>query len=342
MRLLITGGAGFIGSNFVRYCLREHAATSILNVDKLTYAGNLENLRDVESRPGYQFVQGDVTDHALLNELFATKIDAVIHFAAETHVDRSIANAAEFVSTNVAGTQSLLDTAWRHKVERFIHISTDEVYGSLEAGEISNENCGLKPNSPYAASKAAADLVVRSYWKTYGFPAIVTRCTNNYGPFQFPEKLIPLMITNALEGKRLPVYGDGMNERDWIFVEDHCRAIYLVLMRGVPGEIYNIGSHRPVSNLEMVRRLLLMLGSGEDLIEFVSDRPGHDRRYALNSKKIRDELGWEPLVSLEEGLVRTAEWYRSNSSWVQRAKDGEYRKYYQTHYHNRDVFLASL
>lgn len=340
--ILVTGGAGFIGSNFIRYFLKRYADSSVLNLDKLTYAGNLANVSEFEGDPRYQFVRGDIAEPEVLASVFTQRFDAIIHFAAETHVDRSIADAKDFVRTNVQGTYTLLEAARRHCIPRFVHVSTDEVYGSLGPQEIADERALLQPNSPYSASKAASDLLVRSYCRTYGLPAIITRCSNNYGPFQFPEKLVPLMITNALEGKRLPVYGDGLNERDWIFVEDHCAALDRVLHSGQPGEIYNIGSGRPISNLVMVRTLLQILGETEDLIEFVTDRPGHDRRYALSTSKISSELGWTAVVALEEGLARTVEWYRGNSSWVAKAKSGEYRTYYERFYANRQASLARI
>jgi dTDP-glucose 4,6-dehydratase len=342
LKLLVTGGAGFIGSNFIRHFLEAHSDSSILNLDKLTYAGNLENLAELQPAPNYQFLRGDIGDAALLDKLFQERFDAVVHFAAETHVDRSIAGAREFVQTNVLGTFTLLDAARRHQVPRFLHVGTDEVYGSMKPGEFAHEGSMLEPNSPYAASKAGADLLVRSFWQTYGYPVLTTRCSNNYGPYQFPEKLLPLMISNALEGKKLPVYGDGLNERDWIFVEDHCRAIDRVLEAGRPGEVYNIGYGRPVANLEIIRRLLALLGRSEDLIEYVKDRPGHDRRYALSTGKIERELGWKPAVDLDEGLRLTVEWYRSHPDWLARVRGGEYQAYYEKHYTRRTDFLTAL
>jgi dTDP-glucose 4,6-dehydratase len=340
LKVLVTGGAGFIGSNFIRYLLRTRPDCTVINLDKLTYAGNLANLADVESDSNYRFQQGDICDGATVEKLMQGGVDAVVHFAAETHVDRSIADARAFVETNVQGTYSLLNLARRHRVARFVHVSTDEVYGSLAAGEKANENSPLAPNSPYAASKAAADLLARSFWRTYRFPVIVARPSNNYGPFQFPEKLIPLMICNALEGKKLPLYGDGMNERDWVFVEDHCRALDLILQDGRPGETYNIGTGAAVTNLSVVRSLPRLLGGSEDLIEFVADRPGHDRRYALDATKIARELGWKPEVDLEEGLRRTVEWYRVHPQWVEGTKSGEYRDYYEKFYVHRRATLA--
>lgn len=342
LKLLVTGGAGFIGSNFIRYFLKTHPDCGLLNLDKLTYAGNLDNLSEVESHPNYRFVKGDICDAELVESLLDQQVDAAVHFAAESHVDRSIADAREFIRTNVQGTYTLLEAARRKRLPRFLHVSTDEVYGSLPPEEKAHEQAPLRPNSPYAASKAASDLLVRSFWQTYKFPAIITRSSNNYGPCQFPEKLIPLMITNALEGKKLPVYGDGLNERDWVHVEDHCRALDRVLHAGGIGETYNIGSGEPVTNLDIVRRLLRILNQPEDLMEFVLDRPGHDRRYALDTSKIRQELGWEPSISLEAGLARTVEWYRAHPDWVKKTKSGEYRAYYEKFYVNRRTSLAQL
>lgn len=342
MKLLVTGGAGFIGSTFIRHVLRVHPDWSIVNLDKLTYAGNLDNLSAVESNPRYQFVRGDICDAEVVEGLLDERVDAVVHFAAESHVDRSIADAHAFVHTNIQGSYTLLEVARRRRIARFLHVSTDEVYGSLGPGEKANEQSPLQPNSPYAATKASSDLLARSLWKTHGFPVIVTRCSNNYGPYQFPEKLIPLMITNALEGRKLPIYGDGLNERDWIFVEDHCRALDVVLDRGRPGEIYNIGCGEPVTNLQMVRRLLEILNKPEDQIEFVADRPGHDRRYALSTEKAWQELGWKPTVGLEEGLADTVNWYSAHSGWVEKTKSGEYQKYYERFYANRSKSLAQL
>ncbi len=342
MRILVTGGAGFIGSNYIRHVLATHPQDEIVNFDKLTYAGNLDNLADISQNPRYKFVRGDICDSALVVDLLKQSIEAIVHFAAESHVDRSIVDAQEFIRTNVQGTFVILEAARRQRISRFIQISTDEVYGSMEPGEFANERSPLRPNSPYAASKAAADLLVRSYVKTYGFPAMVTRSSNNYGPRQFLEKLIPLMISNASEGKRLPVYGDGLNERDWIYVEDNCRALDRVLRDGRPGEVYNIGYGKPTPNLEIVRRLIVILGKSTDLIEFVADRPGHDRCYALNVEKLSGELAWQPAVDLEEGLRRTVEWYQKNADWMAKARSGEYQTYYEKLYSHRRSTLANL
>ncbi|HEV2305305.1 MAG TPA: dTDP-glucose 4,6-dehydratase [Candidatus Acidoferrales bacterium] len=342
MKILVTGGAGFIGSNFIRYYLAEHSDAEIINFDKLTYAGNLQNLADVDSQPNYRFVRGDVCDAEAVEGALEEGTDAIVHFAAESHVDRSIAGAREFIRTNVEGTWVMLEAARKRKVPRFLHVSTDEVYGSMGPNETSTEKSALAPNSPYAASKAASDLMVRSYVQTHKLPAVVTRCTNNYGPYQFPEKLIPLMISNALAGKKLPVYGDGLNERDWIFVEDHCRALDAVLQKGCLGEIYNIGSGRPVPNIGIVRKLLTVLSAPDGLIEFVQDRPGHDRRYALDDSKIRSELGWEPRVDFETGLQHTVDWYRSHGDWMRQATSGEYQEYYDKFYVKRRATLAQL
>jgi dTDP-glucose 4,6-dehydratase len=337
VRILVTGGAGFIGSNFIRYILTAHPDWLITNLDKLTYAGNLENLADIEGRPGYTFVLGDIADRTQVGELLGKQhFDAIINFAAESHVDRSILDASPFIDTNVRGTQVLLEAARAGGVSRFIQVSTDEVYGSLGPGDPPfTEESPLAPNSPYAASKAAADLLVRAYHRTYGLPAIITRCSNNYGPYQVPEKLIPLMITNALENKPLPVYGDGLNIRDWIHVEDHCRAIELVLLNGRPGEVYNIGAGCELTNLDVVRAILRALGRQESLITYVPDRPGHDRRYAIDASKIRSALGWVPRYKFQEYLPELACWYQEHSAWWQRIKAGEYRRYYDVQYGQR-------
>lgn len=342
MKILVTGGAGFIGSNFIRYYLYQHSEAQVVNFDKLTYAGNLQNLAQIESQPNYRFIRGDICDAEAVDQVIAEGFDAIVHFAAESHVDRSIVGAREFIRTNVEGTWVLLEAARKRKVARFLHVSTDEVYGSMGPKEVATEKSQLAPNSPYAASKAASDLMVRSYVQTHKFPAVVTRCTNNYGPYQFPEKLIPLMISNALAGKKLPVYGDGLNEREWIFVEDHCRALDAVLQKGRVGEVYNIGSGKPVPNIGIIRKILEMLSAPEGLIEFVQDRPGHDRRYALDDSKIQGELGWAPSVDFEAGLRHTVDWYCSHGDWVRQATSGEYQEYYDKFYVKRRATLAQL
>ncbi len=334
-RILVTGGCGFIGSNFVRYMLSRHPELEIWNLDALTYAGNLENLKDLEGDPRHHFVRGDITDRATVEQVMGQGIDAVVNFAAESHVDRSIHDSTPFIRTNVLGTQVLLDAARKHGVRRFIQISTDEVYGSLGPTGYFTEETPLAPNSPYSASKAAADLLVRAYHHTFGFPAIITRCSNNYGPYQFPEKLIPLFIANALNDQPLPLYGDGLQVRDWIHVLDHCHAIDLVLQRGLPGEVYNVGGRCEKTNLEVTRTILQLLGKPESLIRFVEDRPGHDRRYAIDCSKIERELGWRPQVPFEEGLRETIRWYQEHQDWVDRVRSGEYRRYYELQYRDR-------
>ncbi|HEY3135882.1 MAG TPA: dTDP-glucose 4,6-dehydratase [Blastocatellia bacterium] len=331
MRLFITGGAGFIGSNFTRHVLAVYRDYTVVNFDKLTYAGNLDNLRDVSGNANYTFVRGDICDRKGLDEAIAGA-DAVVNFAAESHVDRSIERAADFIQTNVLGTQTLLDAARAARVSRFVQISTDEVMGSCSDGECFTESSPLRPNSPYAASKAAAEHLVRAAHITFGLDVVTTRASNNYGPYQFPEKLIPLMISNALEGKRLPVYGDGLNVRDWLYVEDCCRAIDAVLHNGRSGEVYNIGSRAEKTNLEIVRALLGLLGKPESLIEYVTDRPGHDRRYATDPTKIEKELDWHPVETFETGIEKTVRWYQENLDWVTRARSGEYIEYYQRMY----------
>jgi len=332
MNLLVTGGAGFIGANYVRMLL-ERGGDRIVNLDLLTYAGNLENLAGCEDRPDYRFVRGDVRDRALLERLLAEeRIEAVVHFAAESHVDRSIDDPREFLDSNILGTQSLLEAARRAGVARFLQVSTDEVYGSLGPTGLFTEESPLAPNSPYAASKAAADLVCRAYHHTYGFPVLVTRCSNNYGPYQFPEKLIPLMIANALEGRPLPVYGDGRNVRDWLYVRDHCEAVDAVLRRGRPGEVYNVGGNNEMQNIQIVRLLLELLGLDESRITFVKDRPGHDRRYAIDATRIRDELGWAPRHRFREGIRATVDWYLANRAWWEKVRSGAYREYYDRLY----------
>ncbi len=334
--ILVTGGAGFIGSNFVRYFLAAHNNVRVVNFDKLTYAGNLENLEDVSANPNYSFVRGDVCNREDVQAVFQKHdIDTVVHFAAESHVDRSILGSGVFVQTNVIGTQVLLDVAKEEKADRFIHVSTDEVYGSLGASGKFTEATPLHPNSPYAASKASSDMLALAYHHTFGLPVVVTRCSNNYGPYQFPEKLIPLMIINALNGKQLPVYGDGLNVRDWLHVEDHCRAIDAVLQRGTVGDVYNIGGNNEWKNIDIVRLILARLGKPESLITFVKDRPGHDRRYAIDAAKIANELGWQPSYTFESGIAETVEWYLKNKQWWQRVMTGEYQEYYREQYDAR-------
>jgi dTDP-glucose 4,6-dehydratase len=333
--ILVTGGAGFIGSNYVRRHLATHPADRLLNVDLLTYAGNLENLRDVEGDARYRFVRADIADPAALEAALPESVDAIVHFAAESHVDRSIEDAAAFLRTNVAGTQVLLDLARRRRVQRFVHVSTDEVYGSLGDEGAFSEETPLAPNSPYAASKAASDMLVRAAHHTHGLPVITTRCSNNYGPYQFPEKLIPLMISNALEDRALPVYGDGLNVRDWIHVEDHCAAVDLALEKGRPGAVYNVGARSEKRNIDVVKTILRALGKPESMIQYVTDRKGHDRRYAIDSTLAENELGFRPSMSFEDGIARTIEWYRKNDAWWRRIKSGEYRDYYERMYGKR-------
>ncbi len=335
MKILVTGGAGFIGSNFVCYILRQHPDWEVTNLDKLTYAGNLENLTDVEGSPRYQFVKGDIADRELVDKLLKQGFDVVVNFAAESHVDRSIMDSSPFIKTNVQGAQVLLEGARQHGVKLFLQVSTDEVYGSLGMSGKFTEESPLLPNSPYAACKAAADCLCRAYYHTYGLPVIITRCSNNYGPFQFPEKLIPLVITNALEGKEIPIYGDGLNVRDWIHVEDHCRAIDLIIQQGKPGEIYNIGGNCEKTNLELVKRILDIMSKPDSLITFVGDRLGHDQRYALETLKVERELDWRAATSFEEGLSETVQWYIDNESRWRRTKSGEYIEYYERTYSRR-------
>jgi dTDP-glucose 4,6-dehydratase len=336
MKLLVTGGCGFIGSNFVLHMLESYPDVEIVNLDLLTYAGNLENLQDAQPYGNrHRFIRGDIGDRELVGTILADGIDAVVNFAAESHVDRSILDSAAFVKTNVLGTQVLLDCCREHKVPRFLQVSTDEVYGSLGPDGRFTETNSLAPNSPYAASKASADLLVRACSKTFGMDVVITRCSNNYGPYQFPEKLIPLMITNALQDKELPVYGDGMNVRDWIHVVDHCRGIDTVLRKGRAGEIYNIGGDNEHPNLEIVRYILQRLEKPESLIRYVTDRPGHDRRYAIDSTKLQHELGWSPSVDFESGMNMTISWYIEHEAWWQRIKTGEYLSYYETWYGRR-------
>ncbi|MBI3341957.1 dTDP-glucose 4,6-dehydratase [Candidatus Curtissbacteria bacterium] len=334
MKLLVTGGAGFIGSNFIHYWIKNHKDDEIVNIDKLTYAGNLENLKDIENNPNYSFVHADICDPEAVKKAISG-VETVVHFAAESHVDRSILDPSSFVKTNILGTQVLLDAALNAKVKRFHHISTDEVFGALEldSGEKFNQDTPYNPRSPYAASKAAADHLVRSYQITYGLPVTITNCADNFGPNQYPEKLISLAITNLLEDKKVPVYGDGLYVRDWLYVEDHCRAIEAVLEKGKIGETYLIGTNEPeISNLELVKKLLKLLGKEESYIEFVKDRPGHDRRYAIDATKIKTELGWEPTYSLDQALDITVKWYQNNQDWWKKLKGQEYKDFYQKQY----------
>jgi dTDP-glucose 4,6-dehydratase len=336
--ILVTGGAGFIGSNFIRFLLRERPGVRVTNLDKLTYSGNLESLRDVEKDPRYSFVHGDICDAQLAARLLS-EADAVVHMAAESHVDRSIMDAGPFIQANVVGTQVLLDAArraWGGKRGRFLYVSTDEVYGSLPLDQPDlkfTESTPLQPNSPYAASKAAGDCLARAYHHTYGMDILATRCSNNFGPFQFPEKVIPLFVSNLIEDKQVPLYGDGKNVRDWLHVEDHCEAILAVLERGKAGEFYNVGGNNERSNLDLTHSILRTMGKGPEMIRPVADRPGHDRRYAIDSSKIRRELGWAPSRSAwPQALESTVRWYTSNRSWWDRVKSGEYRNYYARQY----------
>lgn len=350
--ILVTGGAGFIGSNFIHYILENYDDITLVNLDLLTYAGNLDNLADISADGRYHFVRGDIHDGALVEELFERfAFDTVVNFAAESHVDRSITNPDIFLITNILGTQTLLDTAKRHwKLDpdnkysteyregvKYLQVSTDEVYGALGATGMFTETTPLAPNSPYSASKASADLVVRAYSRTYGMPVNITRCSNNYGPYQFPEKLIPLMISNCLAEKNLPVYGDGMQIRDWLYVEDHCAAIAAVLEKGREGEVYNIGGNNEKANIDIVKRILGSTGKSEELIVHVKDRPGHDRRYAIDNTKIQTELGWKPKHSFETGMDETIDWYMHHREWIDKILSGAYRNYYEEMYANSAI-----
>ncbi|MEI4768835.1 dTDP-glucose 4,6-dehydratase [Psychrobacillus sp. FJAT-51614] len=332
MKLLVTGGAGFIGSNFVNYMVQKYPEYEITNLDALTYAGNLKNLKMSEEKSNYHFVKGDITDSAFIDSLFTKKFDVVVNFAAESHVDRSITDPGVFIRTNIQGTQVLLDAAKKYEVKKYVQVSTDEVYGTLGKEGYFTEETPLAPNSPYSASKAGADLLVRAYHETYGLPINITRCSNNYGPFHFPEKLIPLMIINALNNQPLPVYGDGQNIRDWLHVEDHCSAIDLVLHRGKIGEVYNVGGHNEKTNIEVVKAILNYLNKPESLIKYVDDRLGHDRRYAIDPTKLENELGWIPKYNFETGLKETVDWYLNNRSWWENIISGEYKHYYESQY----------
>jgi len=329
LRILVTGGAGFIGSNFIRFTLREHPDDSVINFDKLTYAGNLENLTDVADSPRYRFIRGDICNERAVEKVMG-EADAVVNFAAETHVDRSIQHAGAFIDTDVKGLYVLLESACKRAMRPFLHVSTDEVYGSIKSGSF-KEADPLNPSSAYSASKAGGELMARSFERTFGYKILITRGSNSYGPYQYPEKVVPLFITNALDGIGLPLYGDGLNVRDWLHVEDHCAGLDAVLRKGTPGEVYNLGAGQERTNLELARHILKLVGKGEDLIEYVKDRPGHDRRYSVDSAKAR-ALGWAPKIEFEEGLARTVAWYRENQGWWRRLKDGSYREYYRRTY----------
>jgi len=329
VRLVVTGGAGFIGSNFVRFMLRRYDDLEVVNLDKLTYAGNLENLRDIEDDARYTFVKGDICDAAVVRAALRGA-DAVVNFAAETHVDRSISGPQDFISTDVLGTHTLLEAVRELEIARYVQISTDEVYGSTETGSFTEES-DLAPSSPYSASKAGADLLVLAYHRTFGTPVLITRSSNNYGPWQYPEKIIPLFITNAIDEQALPVYGDGLNVRDWLYVDDNCAGIDAVLRKGALGEVYNIGGGNEVKNLALTRQILKLLGKSPELIRFVTDRPGHDRRYSIDCGKLQ-ALGWHPATPFQTGLERTVSWYRDNPGWWRKIKSGEWREYYEQQY----------
>jgi len=331
--ILVTGGAGFIGSNFISYVLSINSKIKIVNLDKLTYAGNLENLKSVEKNPRYKFVKGDICNANLVNKL-VKNCDTIINFAAETHVDRSILEAGSFINTDVFGTYTLLEAAKKHKIKKYIQISTDEVYGSIENGSFS-ENSPISPNSPYSSAKASGDLLVMSYFTTFGIPVIITRASNNFGPYQYPEKLIPLFVTNTIENKPLPLYGDGKNVRDWLFVQDHCSAVYTVLQKGVPGQIYNIGGGNEVTNIQITKEILNILDRPESLIKPIKDRPGHDRRYSVNCSKIKKELGWKPQANFKVALKETIEWYVINKQWWKKLKNKSFSAYYKKQYKNK-------
>ncbi|WP_438348923.1 dTDP-glucose 4,6-dehydratase [Paenibacillus sp. FA6] len=335
MKLLVTGGAGFIGSNFVIYMLQQHPNYQIVNVDALTYAGNLENLKSIENHPNYSFVQADITDGQAIDQIFQQGIDVVVNFAAESHVDRSILEPEVFVKTNVLGTQVLLDASKKYGVTKYVQVSTDEVYGSLGETGLFMESTPLEPNSPYSASKAGGDLLVRAYHETFGLPVNITRCSNNYGPYQFPEKLIPLIISRALSDQALPIYGDGLNIRDWLYVEDHCSAIDLIIHQGRVGEVYNIGGNNERNNLHIVKTILQELNKPESLITYVEDRLGHDRRYGIDPTKLTQELGWKPKHNFETGIKETIQWYLDNQDWWTRIQSGEYQQYQVKQYGER-------
>jgi len=337
MKLLVTGGAGFIGSNFIRYVLNKYPQDQVINLDSLTYAGNLENLKDFENHPNYKFVKGDILNSELVAHI-AVDCDIIVHFAAEAHVDRSVLDPFSFVRTNVLGTHSLLEVARQLGNKRFHHVSTDEVFGSLsleDENKAFHEETPYDPKSPYSSSKAASDHLVRAYYHTYGLPITISNCSNNYGPFQFPEKVIPLFITNLMEGKKVPLYGDGKNVRDWIHVDDHCEAVDLVIRGGRIGHTYCIGGDSEKSNYELTMAILQGMGFGEEMIEYVKDRPGHDRRYAVRSHKVQAELGWQPKMNFEQGIKQTIDWYANNGGWWQRIKSGDYKDYYEQWYNRK-------
>ncbi|MDO8592449.1 MAG: dTDP-glucose 4,6-dehydratase [bacterium] len=335
MKIIVTGGAGFIGSNFIRYWLNKYPDDRLTNLDALTYAGNLENLREVEKNKNYKFIKGDICDENLVND--AVKgMDAIVHFAAESHVDRSIMDCRDFIRANVMGTRNLLDAAKNNGFVRFHHISTDEVFGSLGPRDKAfNERTPYDPRSPYSASKAASDHLVRAYWHTHKLPITISNCSNNYGPYQFPEKVIPLFITNLMAGKKVPVYGQGENIRDWIYVDDHNAGVDAIIKKGQIGETYCLGGNSELTNLELTKKILNLMGKGEEMIEYVADRPGHDLRYAMDFSKAANELGWRPAVSFEQGLKKTIEWYKNNNGWRQNIKSGEYLEYYKKNYLER-------
>ncbi len=341
MKIFVTGGAGFIGSNFIRHLLSLKKGYKIVNFDKLTYAGNLANLESVADHPDYSFVRGSICDATAVEEAMRG-CDSVVHFAAESHVDRSIYEPAPVIDTNLTGTFIMLQVSRKLGVERFVHISTDEVYGDMAPGAFADEGSQLKPSSPYSASKAGSDLLVLSYVRTYNFPGLITRSSNNYGPYQFPEKFLPLMITNALSDKALPIYGDGKQQRDWLHVEDNCRGVLAVLERGRVGEVYNIGGIDIEENLDVARMLLRLTGKPESLLSYVKDRPGHDRRYALRCEKMEKQLGWKPSIPLENGLRQTIDWYKTSVKWLAGVRDGDYLSYYEKYYENRDSSLHEL
>ena len=336
MKILVTGGAGFIGSNFIHYWMKKYPDDQIINLDSLTYAGNLENLKEVENNSNYKFVKGNIGDYDLVNELVADGVDLIVHFAAESHVDRSVMSSKEFIRTNVEGTMTLLDAAKNNGGVRFHHVSTDEVFGDLSMdGAAFTEKTIYNPRNPYSASKAASDHLVRSYYYTHRLPITISNCSNNYGPYHFPEKVIPLFITNLMENKKVPVYGQGKNVRDWIYVTDHVKGIDAIIQKGKIGETYCLGGDSEITNIDLTKKLLKLMDKGEDMIEYVKDRPGHDLRYAMDYTKAKNELGWSPEVDLDEGLKQTIDWYKNNEEWWKRVKSGEYQDYYKKQYKDR-------